>query len=54
MFMCINICPIAFLVDNIEEFMPPNFHVSVYRYFELFIPLVIAGAVLGLRHCPAC
>jgi hypothetical protein len=37
----------SFLMDNIEEFSSPNFHVSVYRYFELFIPLVIAGAVLG-------
>jgi hypothetical protein len=43
----------SFLMDNIEEFSSPNFHVSVYRYFELFIPLVIAGAVLGRSRLTA-
>jgi hypothetical protein len=38
-----------FLMDNIEEFASPNFHLSVYRYFELFFPLVIAGAMLAGR-----
>jgi hypothetical protein len=37
----------SFLMDNIDEFSSPNFHVPVYGYFELFIPLVIGGAVLG-------
>jgi hypothetical protein len=37
----------SFLMNNIDEFSSPNFHVSVYEYFELYIPLVIAGAVLG-------
>jgi len=37
----------SFLMNNIDEFSSPNFHVPVYEYFELFIPLVIAGAVLG-------
>jgi hypothetical protein len=36
-----------FLMDNIDEFMSPNFHVSVYEYFELFIPLVMAAAAFG-------
>src|ERR1700684_551735 len=33
----------SFLMNNIDEFKSPNFHVFVYEYFELFIPLVIAG-----------
>jgi hypothetical protein len=37
----------SFLMNNIDEFKSPNFHVFVYEYFELFIPLVIAGAMLG-------
>jgi hypothetical protein len=37
----------SFLMNNIDEFKSPNFHVFVYEYFELFLPLVIAGAVLG-------
>jgi hypothetical protein len=37
----------GFLMNNIDEFKSPNFHVFVYEYFELFIPLVIAGAMLG-------
>jgi hypothetical protein len=37
----------GFLMDNIDEFSSPNFHVSVYLYFELFIVLAIAGAVLA-------
>ena len=37
----------SFLMNNIDEFMSPNFHLPVYRYFEMFIPLVIAGVVLG-------
>ena len=37
----------SFLMNNIDEFKSPDFHVFVYEYFELFIPLVIAGAMLG-------
>ena len=37
----------SFLMNNIDEFASPNFHVPVYGYFELFILLVIAGAMLG-------
>ena len=37
----------SFLMNNIDEFRSPNFHVFVYQYFELFIPLVIAAAMLG-------
>jgi len=37
----------SFLMNNIDEFKSPNFHVFVYEYFELFIPLVIAGVALG-------
>jgi hypothetical protein len=37
----------SFLMNNIDEFKSPNFHVFVYQYFELFIPLVIAGVALG-------
>jgi hypothetical protein len=37
----------SFLMNNIDEFKAPNFHGFVYEYFELFIPLVIAGAMLG-------
>ena len=37
----------SFLMNNIEEFASPNFHLPVYRYFELFILLVIAGVALG-------
>jgi hypothetical protein len=36
-----------FLMNNIDEFATPNFHIAVYGYFELFILLVIAGAMLG-------
>ena len=36
-----------FLMNNIDEFRSPNFHVFVYEYFELYIPLVIAVAVRG-------
>ena len=36
-----------FLMDTIDEFKSPDFHAFVYEYFELFLPLVIAGAVLG-------
>jgi hypothetical protein len=36
-----------FLMDSIAEFMSPNFHDFSYEYFELYIPLVIGGAVLG-------
>lgn len=39
-----------FLMDNIEEFTSPNFHLSGYRYFELFFPLVIAGAMFSKRR----
>jgi len=37
----------SFLMNNIDEFKSPNFHVAVYGYFELFILLVVVGAVLG-------
>jgi hypothetical protein len=36
-----------FLMNNIDEFMSPNFHVAVYGYFELFLLLVIVGTALG-------
>ena len=36
-----------FLMNNIDEFGSPNFHVAVYGYFELFLLLVIVGAALG-------
>jgi hypothetical protein len=37
----------SFLMNNIDEFMSPNFHDSVYKYFELFIPLAMAAAAFG-------
>jgi hypothetical protein len=37
----------SFLMNNIDEFTSPNFHVAVYGYFELFIVLAIVGTVLG-------
>jgi cytochrome b subunit of formate dehydrogenase len=37
----------SFLMNNIDEFTSPNFHLAVYGYFELFILLVIAGAAFG-------
>jgi hypothetical protein len=43
----------SFLMNNIEEFASPNFHIAVYRFFELFIPLVIAGVVLGRNRITA-
>jgi hypothetical protein len=35
----------SFLMNNIDEFMSPNFHLPVYGYFELFLLVVIAGGV---------
>jgi hypothetical protein len=40
-------------MNNIDEFKSPNFHVFVYQYFELFIPLVIAGVALGRARLTA-
>ena len=37
----------SFLMNNIDEFMSPNFHVAVYGYFELFLLLAIVGTLLG-------
>jgi hypothetical protein len=37
----------SYLMNNIDEFMSPNFHFPVYGYFELFMLLVIVGAALG-------
>ncbi len=37
----------SFLMNNIDEFRSPNFHVFVYEYFELYIPLAIVAAVRG-------
>ncbi len=34
----------SYLMNNIAEFTSPDFHVAVYRYFELFLLLAIAGA----------
>ena len=34
-----------FLMNSIDEFASPNFHVAVYGYFELFLLLTIALAV---------
>jgi hypothetical protein len=39
-----------FLMDSIDEFTSPNFHLPVYGYFELFFLLVIAGAMFGRRR----
>ncbi len=36
-----------FLMNSIDEFVSPNFHVAVYGYFELFLLLVIVGTALG-------
>ena len=36
-----------FLMDNIDEFLSPNFHLPVYKYFELFLLLAIAGAIFA-------
>ena len=40
----------SFLMNNIDEFMSPNFHLPVYGYFELFLLLVIAGGVSTRDH----
>jgi hypothetical protein len=37
----------SFLMNNIEEFLSPNFHVGAFRYFELFILVVLAVVALG-------
>jgi hypothetical protein len=37
----------SYLMNAIDEFNSPNFHVSVYSYFELLIPLVIVAAMFG-------
>jgi hypothetical protein len=37
-----------FLMDSISEFMSPNFHASVDRYFEFFLLLPVIG--LALAH----
>jgi hypothetical protein len=37
----------GFLMNNIDEFMSPNFHTPGYGYFELFLALAIVGAILG-------
>ena len=42
-----------FLMNNIDEFVSPNFHVAVYGYFELFLLLVIVGAALGRERITA-
>jgi hypothetical protein len=39
-----------FLMDNIDEFTSPNFHLPVYGYFELFVVLVILGAMFSRRR----
>ena len=41
-----------FLLNSIDEFTSPNFHVAVYGYFELFLLLVIAagGERAGQRN----
>jgi hypothetical protein len=36
-----------FLMNSIDEFASPNFHIAVFGYFELFILLVVTGAALG-------
>jgi hypothetical protein len=43
----------SFLMNNIEEFASPNFHVAVYRFFELFILLVIAAVIMGRNRITA-
>jgi hypothetical protein len=42
-----------FLMDNIDEFTSPNFHLPVYEYFELFLLLVIAGAMFARERITA-
>jgi hypothetical protein len=37
----------SYLMNNIEEFASPNFHLPVYRYFELFFVLAIAGVLFA-------
>ena len=37
----------GFLMNNIDEFTSPNFHIPVYHFFELFIVLTIVGAMLA-------
>jgi hypothetical protein len=37
----------SFLMNNIDEFTSPNFHIPVYQFFELFIVLTIVGAMLA-------
>ena len=37
----------GFLMNNIDEFASPNFHIPVYHFFELFIVLTIVGAMLA-------
>ena len=37
----------SFLITHIAEYTSPNFHVSGYRYFELFILLSILAIALG-------
>ena len=37
----------SFLMNNIDEFASPNFHLPVYGYFEVLIVLAIAGAALA-------
>jgi hypothetical protein len=37
----------GFLMNNIDEFTSPNFHLPVYGYFEALILLVIAGTALA-------
>lgn len=40
----------TFLMNSINEFMSPNFHLSGYGYFELFILLSVVGSVLARKR----
>jgi hypothetical protein len=37
----------SFLMNTIDEFRSPDFHQPVFLYFAAFLPLSLAGAVLG-------
>jgi hypothetical protein len=39
----------SFLMDNIQEFSSPNFHVPVYGYFQVFILLAFVGSMLARK-----
>jgi hypothetical protein len=38
------------LMNNIDEFLSPNFHLAPFRYFELFLLIVMAVVAFGRRE----